>query len=245
MAIKKIRRSPMTTISGLPDEIPVYILARVGAASATDLFSAKLSCKAFHTASEDDEVLRRIEIDTIKNKAWYIGYCPCWCGEKTKTINRRAKTFAIRCLLLGNPGSLYRTGMRRYFRFRDPEVVMAYIRMAVEAGHKEATFFLGMVHLDEGRGSIEEGLNLLNQVYKESGRTWDVNESLVKVTSLANSWWKPQPPNVEGFHIQCPKRHTEGIIRRYWGEDEQVYNCEYCLWVYYFIMYCRNFNVEV
>ena len=105
-----------------------------------------------------------------------------------------------------------------------------------------------MVLLGEGRGRSDEGLRILNKLYQDVGSQWDIEENLEKVYKNARTHtWIPVLPNVEGFHFQCQTNgHDQGRLSRMpWSEDEEVYNCEYCMWIYYFIRYCRKFNLDI
>ena len=59
-----------------------------------------------------------------------------------------------------------------------------------------------MVLLGEGRGRSEEGLRILNKLYQDLGRQWDIEETLEKEYKNARTHtWIPVLPNVEGFYF--------------------------------------------
>ncbi|KAI3720388.1 hypothetical protein L6452_21304 [Arctium lappa] len=143
---KPDHRQPNTIIGSLPRDLLVDVLSRVASSSFTDLFNAKLCCKDYLEAAEDEYILQHISMDKFP-----IVY---WVPPDDESLS-----FLTRCILKGNPEAIFRRGMMEYFSLTRAESGIDYLKTAAKKGHPEATYAYCMILLSEGDQSV---LNLLN-----------------------------------------------------------------------------------
>ncbi|CAK9137316.1 unnamed protein product [Ilex paraguariensis] len=94
---KTTRKLNDLAIKSLPKELLVDVLARVASSSFTDLFNAKLCCRDFLGAADEDYILEHVSINRFPVIPWFT--------------RDEVVAFLNRCKDNGNPEALYRQGL--------------------------------------------------------------------------------------------------------------------------------------
>ncbi|KAJ1388039.1 F-box-like domain superfamily [Sesbania bispinosa] len=124
----------ITTLDDVPRGVLVKILSRVACCSIEDLFNAKMCCKEWKDAGDDDLVYRSA---TVERLGYSIG--PLWVTTEQK------KQFLDRCRKSGNVDVMYREAMVQYFKGVDIEAGFQNLRRAAMALHDEARYVYSMI----------------------------------------------------------------------------------------------------
>ncbi|KAJ7979073.1 F-box protein [Quillaja saponaria] len=119
-------KNRIAPINSLPNELLQQVLARVAATSFSDIYNAKLSCKAFLGAAEDDFIFEHISMDKFPRNSW--------------DPSNKVFSFLKRCLQSGNAEALYRKGMMDYFSDLQIESGRECLKRAAQKGHMEAKY---------------------------------------------------------------------------------------------------------
>ncbi|KAI3738418.1 hypothetical protein L2E82_28449 [Cichorium intybus] len=228
---KIAKKQPKTTIGSLPKDLLVDILAWVGSSSFTDVFSAKQCCKDFLEATEENYVIQSISLDKFPTIHWF----PPSDG---------VRSFLMNCFDKGNPESLFRQGMIKYFNLGEVESGLEYLKRASEKEHTEATYVYGMILLSQGDRWSEQGLKLLNSMKNSLTRYWDVDDCRNKIKRVLNAMWINNTISVQEISMECQKGdHGVHRIRRL--EDEEINSCYFCMWYREFFLFCRMLNIDI
>ncbi|KVI05759.1 hypothetical protein Ccrd_015936 [Cynara cardunculus var. scolymus] len=94
-AVGKQRRP---VVGSLPGDLLIDVLARVASSSFTDLFNAKLSCRDFLGAAEDEYIFQHVSIDKFPVIHWF-------------PPSDELLSFLNQCIDKGNPEAMFRQGM--------------------------------------------------------------------------------------------------------------------------------------
>lgn len=139
---------PSSSIKALPKELLMEVLARVASGSVSDLYKAKISCRDFLHAGDDDFVYQHVSMDKFPLIPWFI--------------SDKESSFLRRCRESGNSESLYREGMVQYFSSLQINSGLESLRKASENGHKDAKYVYGMILIcSEDEEQRKQGLELL------------------------------------------------------------------------------------
>ncbi|XP_071718431.1 putative F-box protein At1g67623 [Rutidosis leptorrhynchoides] len=145
----RVRKSNI--LEDLPQEMIIEIVSRVVQDSSTQLFLAKLVCKAFERHSEHALVYKRISFDR-----WCISP---WGNHKLAHIYFMA-------IYSGNPNAIFRYGLRAYFDSIYPNIGLHSLEKASNMQLKEACYVYGLVmfacHQTEKKNL---GLQILNRTF--------------------------------------------------------------------------------
>ncbi|KAK9022308.1 hypothetical protein V6N11_002584 [Hibiscus sabdariffa] len=110
------------TSSSHGEELLSHILMHTASNSITDFVNAQLSCKAFHEASNYNDIYRDVSMKNIGISSW----------------SRSHQLFQKRCEDADNPEALYRKGMVDYLSGWDPESGLHCLNKAASKDHAEA-----------------------------------------------------------------------------------------------------------
>ncbi|XP_050204386.1 putative F-box protein At1g67623 [Mercurialis annua] len=170
---KRRIHSTANRFNKFPTEILTEILAKVASTSAIDLVKAKISCNEFLQAASDDYVFQNLNIESFPVIPW------------TTTTNG-ASNLLENCKKCGNPESLFRQGIIKYFSNNlDIDSGLECLKKAATKGHTVATYVYGIILVCYGGERRNEGLKLLF----ESGSNLIVDECREKVRKTINGMW--------------------------------------------------------
>ncbi|XP_057948364.1 putative F-box protein At1g67623 [Malania oleifera] len=225
---RKRRKPPATAIKFLPQELLTEVLARVASNSLTDLCNAKLCCKEFLRAAEDDYIFKHASMEKFPVAPW-----PVSC---------EASSFLRRCKESGNAEALYREGMVEYFSSSRVDSGLQYLKEAAEKGHVEALYVSEIISACTGGQSNQWSPELLQSKKKTS-------ECRRRVQAVLCSLWIRNyivPP--QGQRADHSKTCTKnGNTWQYCGrqmmrgtgwEDEEEDHCEACMWDHEIHFFC-------
>ncbi|KAJ1382617.1 F-box protein [Sesbania bispinosa] len=101
----------------------------VGSSSLEDLFNAKMCCKHFMEAGDEDLVYKQATVERLG-----VRIEPLWVTTENQ------KEFLDRCRKSGNVDVMYREGMMQYFKGMDIEAGLQNLRRAAMTLHAEARY---------------------------------------------------------------------------------------------------------
>ncbi|KAH7840378.1 hypothetical protein Vadar_016186 [Vaccinium darrowii] len=215
-------RSKEAPVDSLPNELLIEVLARVAAHSLTDLFNAKLSCKAFYEASKDSSVFQQISLEELQIVPW--------------RISREAYFFFNKCMESGNPEALYRQGVVDYFSFMRLEYGIEYLQRAANSGHDGAMYTLGIISLFSGDELIkQQGMKTLSGLKNKARASRKLRNCREELKAILRKIWVRNPfrtnPLVVGKErpICCTMKGDQHKRRRGWeSDDDDDIQCDAC-----------------
>ncbi|XP_057969606.1 putative F-box protein At1g67623 [Malania oleifera] len=240
---------PNRTIKSLPEEMLTEVLARVASSSLTDLCNAKLSCRDFLGAADDNYIFEHASMEKFPVAPW--------------PVSEEASSFLRRCKECGNAEALYREGMVEYFSKMGVDSGLEYLKRAAEKGHVEASYVYGIILLCTGGQPNQRSLELLSGITKSlmvksrKSRT-NIRECRRRIQAIIWSIWiknyiiPPQMPRVD--HAKTCMRKGKAwqdcerpMIGTEWeedreeeggGDDDEAVGCEACRWYYEVLSFC-------
>ncbi|XP_059633572.1 putative F-box protein At1g67623 isoform X2 [Cornus florida] len=224
---KPVGKVSTSAIKSLSGDLLIEVLARVGSSSFTDLYNAKLCCREFLGAVEDDYILQKVSMDKFPIIPW--------------TPSDELISFLNRCKESGNPEALYRQGLIEYFSSLRTESGLENLKRAAEKGHAEASYVYGIILVCKGGQLKQEGLKLLNAVMSSKPRSLRIKECRRRIKSIIWRMWihnkmvPQQLPSCNGTDCCIRKIQT-------WDpEDEEIdaMNCDACRWNHEVISFCN------
>ncbi|KAM7487180.1 hypothetical protein LguiB_024664 [Lonicera macranthoides] len=229
-------------IVSLPADVLTEVLGRVASSSFTDLFNAKLCCRDFLGAAEEDYILEHISIDKFPVIPWFTR------DEEICFLNR--------CKEKGNPEALYRQGMIEYFNSRNMDLGLEYLKRATDKGHVEASYAYGVILVSRGGESAQNGLKVLNSLKSGSGtksRSSRIKECRRRTKEVIRTMW------INNYVVRqlntgmCCHQKSEGTCTRINGrswtnyddeEDHEVMACDACRWDQEVVSFCKMLRGE-
>ncbi|BFG20728.1 hypothetical protein CerSpe_070020 [Prunus speciosa] len=141
----------------IPQLVWFKVLLVVAKHSSEDLYSMAGTCKLFQQMLNDPEVWTTVSVDKYQwHEDWY-GF------DEGKIIE-----FLQKCKEHNNPEIIYRKAIHDFFLLKDDEV-LKNLRVAAMAGHKEASYLVGLLGLlnpSEGKENAMEFLCHLSKMKK-------------------------------------------------------------------------------
>ncbi|XP_027115600.1 putative F-box protein At1g67623 [Coffea arabica] len=218
-AMKRIRNrgnrmlvnSPMIS---LPPELVTEVLARVASSSATDLFTAKLSCKVFSQIAEESYVYKRVSLDKFPVVAWHH--------------RRQIAAFFNKCKCSKNPEALYRQGVVDFFGGEELNSAIECLKEAMESGHEGASYAMAIILIFFGGDMKQKGITYLKGMKKSrnlEGRIGYCRESLRRIIRRI---WVKNPLVLNERPKCCTMQHEKhkGWTRYQFDRDDNT--CEAC-----------------
>lgn len=217
---RKRRRSQFEqpVVGSLPGDLLVDVLARVASSSFTDLFNAKLSCRDFLGAAEDESIFQHVSIDKFPIIHWF-------------PPSDELLSFLNQCIDKGNPEAMFRQGMIEFFSLARIETGLEYLKKASEKGHVEATYVYGMILLSKGGQSSQQGLNILNSMKISRSKYLKIRECRAKIKAVIREMWINNSISLNEVGCKCEEK-TVYIRKRKFDEEEDVdvLCCDACGW---------------
>lgn len=225
---RKRRRSQRRPVVGsLPGDLLIDVLARVASSSFTDLFNAKLCCRDFLGAAEDESIFQHVSIDKFPVIHWF-------------PPSDALLSFLNRCVDKGNPEAMFRQGMIEFFSLARIETGLEYLKRATEKGHVEATYVYGMILLSRGGQSSQQGLNILNSMKVSRSNYLKIRECRAKIKAIVREMWINNSISLNEVGCKCQDRNNNLSIRKRKFEDEEdVISCDACGWYREVISFCK------
>ncbi|XP_004508629.1 putative F-box protein At1g67623 [Cicer arietinum] len=235
--ISKKRHAPssLTSIESLPRDLLLEVVTNVASQSFIDLHNMKMCCKDFLEVTEDKHVLQNISLDNFPLIQWFL--------------NERALSFLKRCMECENIESLFREGLREYFRYPNGNIDgLENLKKASQKGHKEAKYVYGMILLcSEDYESRKEGFEHMRYLRKFKC----IMSSRKKVQYLTSFLWKNNGMLVRNQTPLCNSKSTcKGwrVKKGRWllldDDDDDIGLCEYCRWDHELEFFYKLFNVH-
>ncbi|KAK4256623.1 hypothetical protein QN277_006326 [Acacia crassicarpa] len=227
---RRRRRRSSSAIKVLPKELLMEVLARVASGSVSDLYKAKVCCREFLHASDNDYVYEHVSLEKFPLIPWFV--------------TDKEFSFLKRCKESGNSESLYRDGMVEYFSSLNLNSGLESLRMASQKGHKDANYVYGMILIcSDDEGERKQGLQLLRFLKMSKC----IKRSRKRVKSFIWSMW------VRNRLVRIPRPlcqfHTFQNVSRGWPslneeEDDGIdVSCEYCIGDYELSLFCGLLRV--
>lgn len=224
--LTKRRRSQRRPVVGsLPGDLLVDVLARVASSSFTDLFNAKLCCRDFLGAAEDESIFQHVSIDKFPVIHWF-------------PPSDELLSFLNRCIDLGNPEAMFRQGMIEFFSLARIETGLEYLRRATEKGHVEATYVYGMILLSRGGQSSQQGLTILNSMKVSRSNYLKIRECRAKIKAIIREMWINNSISLNEIGCKCEDRNVS-IRKRKFDDEDDVIGCDACGWHREVISFCK------
>ncbi|XP_054821363.1 F-box protein At2g35280-like [Prosopis cineraria] len=230
---KQTRRSS-STIKVLPKELLMEVLARVASGSVSDLYKAKICCREFLHAADDDYVYEHVSLEKFPVIPWFI--------------TEKEFSFLKRCKESGNSESLYREGMVEYFSSLNLKSGLESLRLASQKGHKDAKYVYGMILIcSDDEEQRKQGLQLLRFLRMSKC----IRRSRNRVKKFIWSMWvrnrvvRDRRPLCH-FHKFDNSRRLHSISRGWppFEEDDGIdISCEYCIGDYELGLFCDLLRV--
>ncbi|KAL6292776.1 hypothetical protein ACE6H2_000918 [Prunus campanulata] len=130
------------------------VLLVVAKQSSEDLYSMVGTCKLFKEMLNDPEVWTTVSVDKYRwHQDWY-GF------EEGKIVE-----FLQKCKKHNNPEIIYREAIYDFFLLKDDEG-MKNLRVAAMAGHKEASYLVGLLGLSNPSEGKENAMEFLCHLSK-------------------------------------------------------------------------------
>nr|XP_043608534.1 putative F-box protein At1g67623 [Erigeron canadensis] len=227
--LMKRRRSPRRPVVGsLPEDLLIDVLGRVASSSFTDLFNAKLCCRDFLGAAEDESIFQHVSIDKFPVIHWF-------------PPSNELLLFLNRCIDKGNPEAMFRQGMIEFFSLARIETGLEYLKKASEKGHVEATYVYGMILLSRGGQSSQQGLNILNSMKISRSKYLKIRECRAKIKAVIREMWINNSISLNEVGCNCEERNKIYIKKRKFDEEEDidVLSCDACGWYREVISFCK------
>ncbi|XP_071690928.1 putative F-box protein At1g67623 [Rutidosis leptorrhynchoides] len=223
---RRQRRRPV--VGSLPGDLLIDVLTRVASSSFTDLFNAKLSCRDFLGAAEDESIFQHVSIDKFPVIHWF-------------PPSDELLSFLNRCIDKGNPEAMFRQGMIEFFSRARTETGLEYLKRASEKGHVEATYVYGMILLSRGGQSSQQGLNILNSMKISRSKYLKICECRAKIKAVIREMWINNSISLNEVGCKCPERNNVYIRKRKFEEEEDVdvLSCDACGWYREVISFCK------
>ncbi|KAK9292663.1 hypothetical protein L1049_020641 [Liquidambar formosana] len=201
-----------SAIALLPNELVIQVLGRVAAASHTDLFNAKLSCKLFHEVSDDTYVYQQVSLERFPVVPW--------------PTSEQASSFFEKCKECGNPEALYRQGLIEYFDHMRLELGLQCIKRAANLGHVEASYILGIILLCSGEEFRQQAIQLLDSI--RNSRVTKVGECRKKLKATLRGMWVMNKLNPKQKPMECKMRDQHKRTKGWSTEDDDDLHCQAC-----------------
>ncbi|XP_054777345.1 putative F-box protein At1g67623 [Prosopis cineraria] len=228
-----------TNVESLPSHVLSEIFATVASSSVADLYALKTCSRSFQNLiEEDDYIYKHVCMQKIPYIPWFI--------------TPQESSFLTRCKQSGNPESLFREGMVKFFKEVKTDSGLERLKEASQKGHTEARYVWGMILLcSEEEDERKQGVELLRylgklrcvktcrkKVKEFLGMMWIINRTLFGNNNNNN--------NGRDYHHQrllCGSKMCRGLqeiarLERGWprvigeeDEDEDI-SCELCKWDY-------------
>lgn len=148
--LRQTRRS-YTTIYNLPKDLLIEIIAKVAANSISDLHKAKVCCKDFLHATDEDYIYQHATLEKF--------------NKIHPSITDKTVAFFKRCMNCGNLESFLLKGMRDFFTFGKIDSGLESIKKAFQGGNTDAMYIYGMIHIcSNDEEKIKEGLTILRSM---------------------------------------------------------------------------------
>lgn len=217
MKRRRTRRPPV--VGSLPGDLLIDVLTRVASSSFTDLFNAKLSCRDFLGAAEDESIFQHVSIDKFPVIHWF-------------PPSDELLSFLNQCIDKGNPEAMFRQGMIEFFSRARIETGLEYLKRASEKGHVEATYVYGMILLSRGGQSSQQGLNILNSMKISRSKYLKIRECRAKIKGVIREMWINNSISLNEIGCTCQERNNIYIRKRKFDEEEDidVLSCDACGW---------------
>ncbi|XP_023759352.1 uncharacterized protein LOC111907778 [Lactuca sativa] len=138
------------SLDDLAQEILSRIFVVLGAESAKDIVSARLSSNKMYEAGGDPQVYRTTCMDMFEGM-----------GPK----NLKADLFIRTCALHNNIEAIFRQGIDECFCYGNFGLGLTLLRQVAYEDHLEAIYLLGIIHISRGPHLCDEGLQLLDAYF--------------------------------------------------------------------------------
>nr|KAJ0192953.1 hypothetical protein LSAT_V11C800438960 [Lactuca sativa] len=115
---------------------------------------------------------------------------------------------------------------------------------AADQGQVDAIFVLGMMLMAEGIERKQEALIMLNNVYVNTRRNWNLRHTCNKFQNHLVR--RSKQIKSHGLHRSCAKHpsvSSYGIAFMY--QYSWLLNCEICFWDACFVKFCRMFDISL
>ncbi|KAJ9554406.1 hypothetical protein OSB04_018451 [Centaurea solstitialis] len=224
-----VRKQRRPVVGSLPGDLLIDVLARVASSSFTDLFNAKLSCRDFLGAAEDEYIFQHVSIDKFPVIHWF-------------PPSDELLSFLNQCIDKGNPEALFRQGMIEFFSLARIETGLEYLKRASEKGHVEATYVYGMILLSRGGQSSQQGLNILNSMKASRSKNLKIRDCRAKIKAIIREMWINNSISLNEVRCTCQERNNNKkvcFLKRKFDEEEDIIGCESCGWHREVISFCK------
>lgn len=223
-----IRRQRRPVLGSLPGDLLIDVLARVASSSFTDLFNAKLCCRDFLGAAEDEYIFQHVSIDKFPVIHWF-------------PPSDELLSFLNQCINKGNPEAMFRQGMIEFFSLARIETGLEYLKRASEKGHVEATYVYGMILLSRGGQSSQQGLNILNSMKVSRSKNLKIRDCRAKIKAIIREMWINNSISLNEVRCKCQERNNNNVcfVKRKFDEEEDVIGCDACGWHREVISFCK------
>ncbi|KAI3817481.1 hypothetical protein L1987_11273 [Smallanthus sonchifolius] len=223
---RRRRQQQRPVVGSLPGDLLIDVLARVASSSFTDLFNAKLSCRDFLGAAEDEFIFQHVSIDKFPVIHWF-------------PPSDELLSFLNQCIDKGNPEAMFRQGMIEFFSLARIETGLEYLKRASEKGHAEATYVYGMILLSRGGQSSQQGLNILNSMKVTRSKYLKLRECRAKIKAILREMWINNSISLNEVKCKCQERNMLCVRKRKFEEEEEVICCDACGWYLEVISFCK------
>lgn len=220
-----IRQQRRPVVASLPGDLLIDVLARVASSSFTDLFNAKLSCRDFLGAAEDEYIFQHVSIDKFPVIHWF-------------PPSDELLSFLNQCIDKGNPEAMFRQGMIEFFSLARIETGLEYLKRASEKGHVEATYVYGMILLSRGGQSSQQGLNILNSMKVSRSKNLKIRDCRAKIKAIIREMWINNSISLNEVRCKCQERNV-CFVKRKFDDEEDIVGCDACGWHREVISFCK------
>lgn len=221
-------------VGSLPGDLLIDVLGRVASSSFIDLFNAKLCCRDFLSAAENEYIFQNISIDKFPVVHWF-------------PPSDEVLSFLNSCKDRGNPEALFRQGMIECFSSGRGELGLEYLKKATEKGHIEATYVYGIILLSKGGQSSQEGLKLLNSVMNNPRlESRKIRDCRARINDIIRTMWIDHSIVRRQVNpaCTCHEREKTSFARKVGGswnytEEDEVISCDTCRWNREVVSFCK------
>ncbi|GMI97054.1 hypothetical protein HRI_003374700 [Hibiscus trionum] len=222
------------TVISLPEDLLSEILRHAASNSITDFVNAGLSCKAFHGASNYDNIFENVSMDKFNFVPW----------------RKSERVFQKRCIAAKNAEALYRKGMVDCFSRKKLTSGLRCLKKATEKSHAEAVYAYGIILICLGGDLRKQGLQIvssLNLVNSSKRSSRIIANCRSKIERFLSNMWVyfslTEPKQVD---CNCDREIKKKSIcsSSFEGKAWETSNdfdhcCDSCFWDREATLFCR------